>query len=83
MVKSPRTQQKSIDLKIFCSFNKGMTKKERYKSTLNGVTVLSLANIKVDDKLAKNMPLFEYEKCTHPVISYDMCGVCGEDLKTQ
>jgi len=63
--------------------NTGTTKKERYKSTLNGVTVLSLVSLIADDKLTKNMQLFEYEKCSHPIISYDMCGVCGEDLKTQ
>lgn len=27
--------------------------------------------------------LFTYDKCTHPVISNEMCGVCGADLKTQ
>ena len=27
--------------------------------------------------------LFVYETCTHPIISNEMCGVCGEDLKSQ
>ena len=62
---------------------KGVTKKEKYKSSLNGITVSNLARLNRNDQITKNMQLFEYTKCTHPVISYDMCGVCGEDLKAQ
>lgn len=61
----------------------GVSKKDKLKSNLNGITVVNLKEIKTDQILMKDMQLFTYETCKHPVISNEMCGVCGEDLKTQ
>ncbi|RNA11437.1 RNA polymerase II subunit A C-terminal domain phosphatase [Brachionus plicatilis] len=59
----------------------GKTKTEKYKSTLNGITVKEIFSFTSGQLINTETDLLTYEKCTHPVMSNDMCAVCGEDLR--
>ncbi|CAF0832734.1 unnamed protein product [Brachionus calyciflorus] len=61
----------------------GKTKCEKYKSTLNGITVKQRLKIIQGQVITKETELFTYETCSHPVKSNDMCAICGEDLRTK
>jgi len=61
----------------------GAAKLEKYKSNLNGISVICLCQINPGDCLKIGSQLFQYETCKHPVISNEMCCICGEDLKKQ
>jgi hypothetical protein len=64
--------------------SKGEIKKlEKYKSSMNGITIIKLSDIKSGDTIKNGDKMFSFEKCTHPIECNEMCGVCGEDLRTR